>query len=98
MAEWFNSSPLTNVVGIILIVIGAIIVLKLFKDITRPLFIIVLVVAAVLIFFNVLDLAFLAASGKKLFDSLWSSVVSSVDVEGMLTSAADSVISDVVNG
>ena len=64
--NWINSSPSANVVSIILIILGAIIVLKLAKNITRPLFIIVIVVAAVLLFFNILDLAMLSEYGKRL--------------------------------
>lgn len=64
--NWINSSPSANVVSIILIVLGAIIVLKLAKNITRPLFIIVIVVAAVLLFFNILDLAMLSEYGKRM--------------------------------
>lgn len=64
--NWFESSPSANVIGIILIVLGAILVLKFARNITRPLFIIVIVVAAVLLFFNILDLAMLGEYGKRL--------------------------------
>lgn len=64
--NWFDSSPTANVIGIILIILGVIVLLKFAKEITRPLFIIIIVVAAVLMFFNILDIAMLSEYGKRL--------------------------------
>ncbi len=78
--NWFNSSPSANVISIILIILGAIIILKLAKNITRPLFIIVIVVAAVLLFFNILDLAMLSEYGKRLISCACSETPSAVEL------------------
>ena len=64
--NWFQSSPSANVVGIILIALAAIIVLKLAKNIARPIVIVAVVVLAVLLFFNILDLAILSEYGKRM--------------------------------
>jgi len=82
--NWFESSPSANVVGIILIILGAIIVLKFAKNITRPLFIIVIVVAAVLLFFNILDLAMLGEYGKRLISCACSETPSASAVADAL--------------
>ncbi|MBE6759155.1 MAG: hypothetical protein E7554_03590 [Ruminococcaceae bacterium] len=77
--NWFETSPSANVVSIILIVLAVIIILKTVKNITRPIFILVIVVAAILLFFNVLDLATLSTYGEKLI-SCACSESSSADV------------------
>jgi len=84
IANWFESSPSANVVGIILIVLGVILVLKFARNITRPLFIIVIVVAAVLLFFNILDLAMLGEYGKRLISCACSETPSAAAVADAL--------------
>lgn len=82
--DWINSSPSANVVSIILIVLAAIIVLKLAKNITRPIFIIVIVVTAVLLFFNILDLAMLSEYGKRMISCACSESPSAVSLADAL--------------
>lgn len=80
--DWFDSSPFANVLGIILIVLGVIVILKLAKNITKPIFVVLIIVAAVLIFFNVIDLALVAANGQKLVSCICNKVVSDSDLAG----------------
>ncbi len=82
--EWMNSSPTANVIGIVLIVLGVIILLKYVKNITRPLLIVIIGVAAVLLFFNVLDMAMLAEYGKRMVSCACSEAPSAVSVADAL--------------
>ena len=82
--NWIESSPSANIVGIILIILAVIIVLKVAKNITRPLFIIVIVVAAVLLFFNILDLAMLSEYGKRMVSCVCSETPSAVSIADAL--------------
>ena len=67
MSEWIANSPFSSVLGIVIAVIILIIVSKLVHDVTRPIFLILVLVAGIMIFYNVIDLTLLASSGKKLF-------------------------------
>lgn len=95
MLEWFQSSPFANVLGIILIVIGVIILLKLFKNIAKPLIVILLVVAVVLIFFNVLDIALITTTGEKLFGSACSKITSDIDISSEITEGVNGFLSGI---
>ncbi len=74
MKEWLDTSPLSSVLTMVLIVVAAIIAIKLFKSITRPIFLTIVIVAGVLLAFNVVDLAFLSATGEKFFAFLWDKI------------------------
>ena len=72
--EWLQNSPVSSVLGIILVVALVLVALKLIKTVTRPLLIIILVVGAVLIVLGIVDLTLLAATGKKLLQTIWDSI------------------------
>ncbi len=74
MKEWLETSAFSSVLGIVIAIVLLILVLKVFQKVTRPLFIIAIVVAGVLIFFNVLDLTLLASTGKKLLQLIWDGI------------------------
>lgn len=69
MSEWIANSPFSSVLGIVIAVIVLIIISKVVHNITRPVFLIIAIVAGIMIFYNVIDLTLLASSGKKLFAS-----------------------------
>ena len=69
MSEWLANSPVSSWLGIIIAVILLIIVSKIVHNITRPVFLVLVIVAGVMIFYNVIDLTLLASTGKKLFAS-----------------------------
>ena len=73
MSDWLANSPVSSVIGIVIVVALVLIVLKLVKSITRPLLIITIVVGAVLVLLGIVDLTLLAATGKKLVGSLFES-------------------------
>ena len=82
--NWMDTSPTANVLGIVLIVLGVIVLLKYAKEITRPLFVIIIVAAAVLIFFNVLDMAMLAEYGKRMVSCACSETPAAVSLADAL--------------
>ena len=84
IVNWFQNSPSANVFSIIVIVLGVIILLKFAREITRPLFVIIIVVAAVLLFFNVLDLAMLSEYGKRLISCACAETPSAVSLADAL--------------
>ena len=69
--EWIKSSPVSSIVGIVIAVVLVLIALKMLRSIARPILITIVVVAGILIFFNVLDLAFLASTGQKLLQYIF---------------------------
>ena len=71
MKEWLDSSPVSSVLIMVIIIAAVIFAIRTFKSITRPIFLTILIVAGVLLAFNVVDLAFLGATGKKFFSFLW---------------------------
>lgn len=72
MSEWLANSPVSSVIGIVIVVALVLIVLKLVKSITRPLLIITLIVGAVLVLLGIVDLTLLAATGKKLLQHIFT--------------------------
>ena len=72
MSEWMSSAG-SSYLGIALIVIAAFVLLKFFKDIAKPIIYVALIVCGVLLVFNIIDLALIAAGGKKLLSTMWSS-------------------------
>ncbi len=84
ISSCIQSSPSTNIVGILVIILGVIILLKFMKNITRPLFIIIIVVAAILLFFNILDLAMLSEYGKRMISCACSESPSAVSLADAL--------------
>lgn len=69
MSEWIANSPFSSVLGIIIAVIILIVVSKMVHDITRPIFLVLVIAAGIMIFYNVIDLTLLASTGQKLLTS-----------------------------
>lgn len=85
--EWFNSSPSANVVGIILIILAAIILFKFAKEIAKPVFTVIFVVLALLLFFNVLDLAMVSEYGIRMLSCMCAEAVPSVSLSDVINAA-----------
>lgn len=77
MKEWLNSSPYSSILGIVIVIAAVVIAFKVIKSIAKPLFMGILIVAGVLILFNVIDLAFIASTGQKLLGFIWDKITSS---------------------
>lgn len=90
MKEWLSTSPFSSVLGIIIVIAAVIIAFKVIKSIAKPLFLGILIVAGVLILFNVIDLAFIASTGQKLLGFIWDKITASAaDAAAEALSATD---------
>ena len=74
MKEWLDTSPVSSIVIMVIIVAAAILAIRFFKSITRPIFLTIVIVAGVLLAFNVVDLAFLGATGEKFLAFIWDKI------------------------
>jgi len=74
MLDWIQNSPVSSIIGIVLVVALVLVALKLIKTITRPLLITILVVGAVLVILGIVDMTLLAATGKKLLQTILDSI------------------------
>lgn len=92
MKEWLINSPYSSVINIIIIVVLVVLALDLLKSIAKPILTAIVIIGVVLVVFNVIDLAMIAATGEKLLSYIWESIKSSA------ADAASSAISNALSG